>query len=160
MYKQLISAQSYTRPDDEDDRSGSSDSQTLQLPEVASGGGGVSDIDSGSFPATTPGSQPTVNFLTEEVPRAFENGLSARKRRKRPQKQTDEDDPLVAVMRDAVQAMSSVAESDHLVTAMQDELDDYAKTVANSLRSITDVRLREQTKLRINNLLFEARFGC
>ena len=118
-------------------------------------GGGVSDIDSASFPATTPGSQPAVNFPTE----AFENGLSARKRRKK-QKQTDEDDPLVAVMRDAVQAMSSATESDREGTAMQDELDDYAKTVANSLRSITDVRLREQTKLRINELLFEARFGC
>lgn len=142
--------------DNDDDRSGSSDSQTIQ-PDVM--GGSLSDVDSGSLPAEASGSQPTVNLPIEDAARPFENGISARKRRKKLQKQTDEEDALVAVMRDAVQAMSGAAEVDREVAAVQDELDDYAKTVANSLRNITDMRVREQTKLRINEVLFEARFG-
>lgn len=112
----------------------------------------------GSFPAV------------DEPVRPFENGGPARKRRKR-QKQNEEEDALVTVMREAVQAMNSAMGSGEVmgsgetiasgmtVAAVTDEHDDYAKTVANSLRSIADDQVRERTKIRMNELLFEARFG-
>ena len=59
-------------------------------------------------------------------------------------------------MRNAVQVMETTASNQALVS--EDENDNYGRQVAHSLRAIRNVRRRELVKLRINELLFAARF--
>ena len=81
-----------------------------------------------------------------------DDDLPVRKKPRR-QLQFEVDDGLVLVMRGADHKTRGAA------ARAEDEQDVFGKIVAHGLRNIADAKLREKTKLRINEILFEARFG-
>ena len=70
-------------------------------------------------------------------------------------KPTDDRDELVSVIKDAVDMIGTTAHPPQTL----DENDHFAHFIAHSLRNLPNLLIRERTKLRIHELLFEARFG-
>ena len=61
----------------------------------------------------------------------------------------------MGVMREVVQVMGTNGNA----VVRYNENDDFGREVVNVVNSIDNVRLREQTKLRILQLVFDVRFG-
>ena len=80
---------------------------------------------------------------------AFPDGRQAKRKRQKP----DQENSLVALMRDAVQVMGTSNQ-----VFVSDENENLARRVGHALRGISNLRLRELTKLRINEMLFTPRF--
>ena len=59
----------------------------------------------------------------------------------------------MGVMREVVQVMGTDA------VVHYNENEDFGREVVHAVNSIDNVRLREQTKLRILQLVFDVRFG-
>ena len=103
------------------------------------------------LPATASCGQPADASVEEAAGPVEDNDDLPVSKKTRRQLQFELDDGLVLVTRDT-RRMRDVA-------AVQDEHDAFGKVVAHALRSIADAKVRERTKLRIQELLFEARFG-
>ena len=67
-------------------------------------------------------------------------------------KPTEDRDELVSVIKDAVDMMGTTAHPPQTL----DENDHFAHVVAHGLRNISNPMIRERTKFRIHELLFEA----
>ena len=61
----------------------------------------------------------------------------------------------MGVMREVVQVMGTNGNA----VVRHNENEDFEREVVNVVNSIDNVRLREQTKLRILQLVFDVRFG-
>ena len=109
---------------------------------------------------------PVVHFLTHDRPHhssslAMPRGgychlqTAPRGRRKTTgPTSTDDRDELVSVIKDAVDMMGTTTHPPQIL----DENDHFAHFIAHGLRKLPNLLIREGTKLRIHELLFEARF--
>ena len=69
-------------------------------------------------------------------------------------KSTEDRDELVSVIKYAVDMMGTTAHPPQTL----DENDHFAHFIAHSLRNLPNLLIRERTKLRMHELLFEAKF--
>ena len=86
---------------------------------------------------------------------AFPDGRPSKKKAKRLRKESEEGYGVVGVMRDVVQVMGANGNA----VVHHNENEDFGREVVNVVNCIDNVRLREQTKLRILQLVFDVRFG-
>ena len=70
-------------------------------------------------------------------------------------KPTEDKDEPVSVIKDVVDMMGTITNP----PKMLDECDHFGQVVAHAVRNVPNAMIRERTKLRIHELLFEARFG-
>ena len=85
----------------------------------------------------------------------FSDGSTRKRRKTTVAKPSEERDELVSVIKDAVAMMGATTTKP---PETLDEYEHFAFAIALGLKSIPDPMVRERTKLRMQELLFEARF--